>query len=202
MNNSFLSRRYYDKELDIFLKQGQKIQYTIENENNEQLSFMEVLLSRSKHVNISYEFYCKSTHTDRYLNKLSYPLPIKIQFNPGVHQINRWATSLNWIIRNKVNLKNQNDKTKEDENRLTTTLWYIKDWSKRWFLKERLKVIYKLYIYYETKKTKLNSKTKEYLVFSVTIAKIIRRPNQKTKRWKTNREHLQFFNSIKIQITK
>ncbi|KAK5648206.1 hypothetical protein RI129_003099 [Pyrocoelia pectoralis] len=61
--------------LHLFLKHlnniHPNIQFTMECEINGRLPFLDILISKTDSLNLSFSVYRKPTHTDRYLNKLS-----------------------------------------------------------------------------------------------------------------------------------
>uniref|UniRef100_A0AAR5PP89 Reverse transcriptase domain-containing protein n=1 Tax=Dendroctonus ponderosae TaxID=77166 RepID=A0AAR5PP89_DENPD len=74
VDDTFVLWRHGRKNLDIFLdhlnKQHTDIQFTMEVEQNHQLAFLDVLVSRLSN-RLNHKVYRKATHTDRYLHKLS-----------------------------------------------------------------------------------------------------------------------------------
>ncbi|XP_048521747.1 uncharacterized protein LOC109534234 [Dendroctonus ponderosae] len=74
VDDTFVLWRHGRKNLDIFLdhlnKQHSDIQFTMEVEQNHQLAFLDVLVSRPG-SRLDHKVYRKATHTARYLHKLS-----------------------------------------------------------------------------------------------------------------------------------
>jgi hypothetical protein len=69
---SIVKERYIGKVLELINEQHQTIKFTVEIENDGDLPFLDILISRGDNNTIEFSIYRKPTHTDRYITSDSH----------------------------------------------------------------------------------------------------------------------------------
>ena len=79
MDNTNINWPHGKESLDVFLEhlnsQSEHIKFTMEVEKDNQIPFLDVLITKRNEGTLGHQVYRKKTHTDRYLHADSHHLP-------------------------------------------------------------------------------------------------------------------------------